>query len=230
MIPGLVCVSEPPIDLVKYTGSQDPLLNLIMPGNLSINQLSQGLLCNLASIGGLNLRNALPVAWELYCFMRTKIQCSGAQWPSGAHLEAVDGRGAAQGVRLLSCPSFKQAGPFYLNGLRFQGQEGFANHPQFHSIRHYQKHLLLYNLFYQQRNLSEGEGTTGKNFTGQNPQSLKKGFCSCDSVAVCCLASCLHLQASCGSWEMLPWISLCPSDLRVLWAWLGGVWSSVLNN
>lgn len=62
MIPRLVCVSEPPIDLVKYTGSEDPLLNLIMPGNLSINQLSQGLLCNLASIRGLNLRNALPVA------------------------------------------------------------------------------------------------------------------------------------------------------------------------
>lgn len=184
MIPGLVCVSEPPIDLVKYTGSQDPLLNLIMPGNLSIRQLSQGLLCNLASIGGLNLRNALPVAWELYHFMRTKIQCSGAQWPSGAHLEAVDGRGAAQGVRLLSCPSFKQTGPFYLNGLKFQGQEGFANHSQFHSISHYQKHLLLCNLFYQQRNLSKGEGTTGKNFTGQNLQSLKKGFlqlwlCSC---------------------------------------------------
>lgn len=45
MIPRLICVLEPPIDLVKYTDSQDPLLNLIRPGNLSINQLSQGLLC-----------------------------------------------------------------------------------------------------------------------------------------------------------------------------------------
>ena len=45
MIPRLVCVLEPFIDLVKYTDSQDPLLNLIRPGNLSINQLSQGLLC-----------------------------------------------------------------------------------------------------------------------------------------------------------------------------------------
>lgn len=51
-VPRLVCASELPRELVKYTNSQDPIVNLIRPGNLKSDQLPKLLLCSqLASTG-----------------------------------------------------------------------------------------------------------------------------------------------------------------------------------
>ena len=71
MLPKLVCASELPRDLVKYTDFQDPLLNLITSGNLNVDQLSQGLLCNQSGIhwrirfdvGGLEVLFQWPVKY-----------------------------------------------------------------------------------------------------------------------------------------------------------------------
>lgn len=73
---------------------------------------------SLASFGGLDLGSARPVAGELSHFMRQRfVRTVGPSEPAEPIDKPVDGSRAAQVVRLLSCPSFNQTSPFYLNVL-----------------------------------------------------------------------------------------------------------------